>query len=130
MFIDANVFLAAFLDSQEQGIMSKALMAKVAKGEQNAITNVLVVNEVLYIIKGKRGLDEMKSAYRVLISYSHLSIMPIDEKTVAQSMQYMDGGLEVSDAFHAATMKMAGVGTICSYDPHFDKAKGIKRKEP
>jgi len=130
MFIDANVFLAAFLDSQEQGIRSKALMAKVARGEQNAITNVLVVNEVLYIIKGKRGLEEMKSAYRMLISYSHLSIMPIDEKTVAQSMQYMDGGLEVSDAFHAATMKMAGVGTICSYDPHFDKAKGIKRREP
>lgn len=109
---------------------SKALMAKVARGEQNAITNVLVVNEVLYIIKGKRGLEEMKSAYRMLISYSHLSIMPIDEKTVAQSMQYMDGGLEVSDAFHAATMKIAGVGTICSYDEGFDKAKGIKRQEP
>ena len=130
MFIDANVFLAAFLDSQEQGMRSKALMAKVARGEQNAITNVLVVNEVLYIIKGKRGLEEMKSAYRMLISYSHLSIMPIDEKTVAQSMQYMDGGLEVSDAFHAATMKIAGVGTICSYDEGFDKAKGIKRQEP
>lgn len=130
MFIDANVFLAAFLNSQEQGQKSRALMAKIAKGEQNAVTNALVMNEFLFIIREKRGLGEMKRAHRILASHNRLSVMPIDEKVVADSISYMEGGLQVSDAFHAATMKLAGVGTICSYDRGFDRVKGIRRQEP
>ncbi len=130
MFIDTNVFLAAFLDSQAQGQKSRALLARIAKGEQNAVTNALVVNEFMFVIRGKRGLEEMKRAQRILASHSRLSVMPIDEKAVAGSISYMEEGLQVSDAFHAATMTLAGVGTICSYDRGFDKVKGIKRVEP
>jgi len=130
MFIDANVFIAAHLDSQERGNRCRALLAKIAKGEQNAVTNALVINEVLYIIKAARKLDQMKIAHRIIASNVHLSIMPIDEKVIAHSIGYMEQGLEVSDAFHAATMKIAGVGTICSYDGGFDGIEGIKRQEP
>ena len=130
MFIDANIFIAAYLDSQEQGKRSKALLAKIAKGEQNAITNALVVNEVFYKVKELRGIGQVERVHRNLISYAHLSIMPIDDKVIANSITYIKEGLNVSDAFHAATMKNAGVGTICSYDEGFDRARGIRRRVP
>ena len=74
----------------------------------------------------------MERASRILMSYTHLSILPIDVKVAGESIAYMKEGLETSDAFHAATMKFAGVGTICSFDRDFDrlKAKGIERQEP
>jgi predicted nucleic acid-binding protein len=130
MFIDANILIAAYLDSQEQGRKCRNLMAKIESGEQHAITNALVINEMLYVIKAKRKIGEMKRAHRIITSYANLSILSIDEKTIAQAIPYIEAGLEVSDAFHAATMKIAGVGTICSYDDGFDKVKGIQRQEP
>ncbi len=130
MFIDANVFIAAYLDSHEQGQKSLALLAKIAKGEQNAITSALVVNEVFRKIKELRGIEQMERIHRNLLSYEHLSILPIDMKVVSGSISYAREGLGISDAFHAATMKSAGVSTICSYDKDFDKVKGISRQEP
>jgi len=132
MFIDANVLIAAYLDSQGQGAKSRALMSKIATGEQNATTSALVVNELFYKIKETRGVEAVERANRILMSYTHLSILPIDVKVAGESIAYMKEGLGTSDAFHAATMKIAGVATICSFDRDFDrlKAKGIKRQEP
>ena len=130
MFIDANVFIAAYLDSQAQGKKARVLLEKIAKGEQNAITNALVINEVFYRIKEIRGVELMERIHKNISAYTHLSIMPINDKVISSSIEYIRSGLEVSDAFHAATMKIAGVDTICSYDEGFDKVKGIKRQEP
>jgi predicted nucleic acid-binding protein len=130
MFIDSNVFISAFLDSQAPGIAARAFLGKIAKGEQNAITSALVINEVFYKLNEIRGFGQVEKAYRILLSYSHLSIMPIDDKVISNSISYMKEGLEASDAFHAAAMKVAGVSTICSYDKGFDRIKSIKRQEP
>ena len=132
MFIDANVFIMAYLNSQERGKRARAFLAKIARGEQNAITSALVLNEVFNTMLDLKGMGKVESAHRNLQSYAHLTIMPIDVKVAGESLAYMKEGLETSDAFHAATMKIAGVGTICSFDRDFDrlKAKGIKRQEP
>lgn len=130
MFIDANIFIMAYLDSQERGRQSRALLAKIAKGEQNAVTSALVMNEVFFRIKELRGVGYVERIHRNIESYDHLSILPIDAKAISGSIAYMREGLEVSDAFHAATMKSAGVSIICSYDKGFDKVKGTVRQEP
>jgi len=130
MFIDANVFIIAYLDSQERGKRARALLEKIKNGEQNAITSALVMNEALYRLKELRGIEMMERIYRNISSLEHLTILPIDGKVIGASMVYIRGGLDVSDAFHAATMKIAHVDTICSFDEGFDKAKGIRRQTP
>ncbi len=130
MFIDANVFIIAYMDSHERGKRARALLEKIRNGEQNAVTSALVMNEALYRLKELKGIAMMERIYRNISSFENLTILPIDGKTVGASMAYIRDGLEVSDAFHAATMKNANVDVICSFDPHFDKAKGIKRREP
>ena len=130
MFIDANVFIMAYMYSQERGKRARALLERIGKGEQNAITSALVMNEALYKLKELRGIETMERIYRNISSLEHLSILPIDGHVIGASIAYIREGLEVSDAFHAATMKIAGVGTICTYDEGFDRAKGIKRQAP
>jgi predicted nucleic acid-binding protein len=130
MFIDANVFIAAYLDSGEQGKKSKRLLARIAAGEQHAVTSALVINEVFYKIRELRGVLQVERIHRNILSYPHLLIMPIDNQAISASIGYMKEGLGTSDAFHAAVMKIAGVGVICSFDSGFDKVKGIRRQEP
>ncbi len=130
MFIDANIFIVAYLDSQERGRKSRALLAKIASGEQNAVTSALVVNELFFRIKELRGVGYVERIHRNIESYVNLSILPIDAKVIRSSISYMRDGLGVSDAFHAATMKSAGISIICSYDKDFGKVKGITRQEP
>ena len=130
MFIDANVFIYAYTDKLERGKKSKAFLDKVARGEQNATTSALVVNEVLYYMHEARGMGGVEDAHRHIRSMNSLSMLPLDDKVVAVSLEYMRNGLQVTDAFHAATMKLAGIDTICSYDRGFDEKKGIIRKEP
>lgn len=56
MFIDANVFIMAYLDSQERGKRARAFLAKIARGEQNAITSALVLNEVFNTMLDLKGM--------------------------------------------------------------------------
>jgi len=130
MFIDANVFIYAYVDSLERGRKSRALLDKVAKGEQHATTSALVMNEVFHFLQETRGMSGVEDAHKHISSLSALSVLSIDEKTASASVNYMKDGLQATDAFHAATMKLAGIGVICSYDRDFDKVKGIKRQEP
>lgn len=130
MFVDANVFIYAYTDRLEHGKKSREFLNRIAKGEQNAITSALVINEVLYYMQDARGIEGVEDANRHITSMNALSILPIDDKIVSASIPYIKDGLQVTDAFHAATMKLAGVGVICSYDKGFDKVKSIKRQEP
>ncbi|MFA6489475.1 MAG: type II toxin-antitoxin system VapC family toxin [Candidatus Micrarchaeia archaeon] len=130
MFIDANIFIYAYTDSLEKGKKSRALLDRVARGEQHATTSALVINEVFYFLQEARGIAGVEDAHKHVSSLNALSVLPIDEKTAIASIHYIKDGLQVTDAFHAATMKLAGIGVICSYDRDFDKVKGITRQEP
>ena len=50
MFVDANIFMAAALSSGPKADRCREFLAKVEKGEQRAITSVLVLDEVLKVI--------------------------------------------------------------------------------
>ncbi len=130
MFIDANVFIYAYAALDEKGRRSKELLRKISIGEQHATTSALVLNEIFYYFMENEGLPAVEEIRRHIGSLPFLIILPIDNNTANASMEYMRQGLQVTDAFHAATMKIAGISTICSYDKHFDSVKSIKRQQP
>lgn len=129
MFLDANIFIYAYSTSGNQGRDSAALLEKVKEGQQ-ATTSGLVINEVLYYFMAHYGLDGAERVHRSITSLENLTILPVNDRVVAKAMDFIRQGLGVTDAFHAATMSVNHVETICSYDSGFDKAKGIKRQAP
>ncbi len=130
MFIDANVFITYYMSKGKEGERTRLLMKKLSDGEQNACTSSLVINEVCHFFMYHGGLPSVEKIHQQLTSLPNLSILAVDDRIARLSMEFMRGGLDASDSFHAATMKVNSISTICSFDKGFDKVNGIKRQEP
>lgn len=130
MFLDSNVVLHFHLNVGKEGEASKRLYARIFKGEQNVVISPIVLDEVVYHLMQRKGIDYALSAWANTCKIPHLRIAPIDEAVVAHVPDFIRQGLEPHDAFHAAVMKANGISVICSYDKDFDKIKGVKRQEP
>jgi predicted nucleic acid-binding protein len=130
MFIDANVFIHAYISKDTKGRDSKKFLSRLINGEQVAITSPLIFDEVIHVILMNFDKKNAKNVWNNMIKIQNLKIYAIDEKTMSYVMHFIEEGLEPRDAFHAATMYVNGITTICSYDKHFDNIKGIKRQEP
>jgi len=131
MFLDANIFIHAYYDSKnKQSQLSKSLLSRVLSGESNACTSVLVLNEVHYFFLKEFGAEKANKIFSNILNYKNLEILPVNKDTLSFVEQYVNAGLETSDAFHVAVMKANNLSTMCSYDKAFDKIYGVKRQEP
>ena len=130
MFIDANVFITYYMSKSKEGERTRQLMKKLSAGAQNACTSSLVINEVCHFFMHHGGFSQVEKIHQQLTSLPNLSILAVDDRVARLSIEFMRGGLDASDSFHAATMKVNSISTICSFDKGFDKVSGIKRQEP
>lgn len=130
MFLDANVLIHAYDSASHPGPACARLMERIGKGEQQAATSILVVNEVLYFFSQKYDLERAEKVLGYIRHIPNLRILSLEEKDLDRAMECMRAGLETTDAFHMATMKSNGISVICSYDKAFDKMKDIRRQEP
>lgn len=130
MFLDANIFIHAYSEPTQKGRECTLLLEKVKKGEQNATTSGLVVNEVLYYFAVHYGPDKVERVHKSITTLENISMLPVNDRVTAKAIDFIRQGLEITDAFHAATMSVNHIETICSYDGGFDSAKGIKRQVP
>jgi predicted nucleic acid-binding protein len=76
------------------------------------------------------NLEKVEKVHQSITSLENLTILPVNDKVTVKAIDFIRQGMQITDAFHAATMSVNHVETICSYDEGFDKAKGIKRQEP
>ena len=130
MFLDANIFIYAYAASSKEGRDSAALLEKIKQGSQNATTSGLVINEVLYFFITHYSMEKVEKVHQSITSLENLAILSVNDKVTVKAMGFIRNGMEITDAFHAATMNIHHIETICSFDPHFDKAKGIRRQLP
>lgn len=129
MFIDANIFLHSIY-STSQTRRCHAFLRKVESGEQNALTSVMVLDEVLFNLLKRMSIEDSEQVIGKFISLPHLQIVAVSKENFLDSLLFVRQGLDPHDALHAAAMKAQGVSTILSYDKDFDRVKSIKRTEP
>ncbi len=130
MFIDANIFIYAYVSSDKRKMACKAILDKIALGEQHASTSPLAMDEVLYYVLERYGLEKAEGVWERMLRMPNLSILAIDSWVTSHVFSFVKAGLDPRDAFHAACMKANGISTICSYDAGFDKISSINRQEP
>lgn len=132
MFIDANVFIIAALGRDARARRCQDFLRRVESGEQNAITSVLVLDEVLRAVTLRYDNREKSEAIvRKLAATPNLTVCDITLAHFLDSLPHVrSGALDPHDALHAAVMKAQGVSTILSYDKDFGKIKSVKRMEP
>ncbi len=92
-------------------------------------TNLLVIDETLYISKTKYGVPyDVTLDFFKKIVLPYVEAIPIDESDLEAMEGYLiKYDVKPSDAIHLATMEKRSIAHIVSEDEEFDRIKEIRR---
>lgn len=92
-------------------------------------TDVLVLDELLYISKRKYGIPyEVSIEFINSIVMPYITVVPLGEEEFREASDIiLKYGLRPSDALHVGVMKSNGIKLIASEDTDFDKVEDISR---
>ncbi len=92
-------------------------------------TDVLVLDEVIYVSKKKYGIPyniSIEFIESIVLPYVSIISLGEDEYRLASKL-LVEYGLKPSDALHLAAMINNGINVIVSEDREFDKLENVKR---
>lgn len=126
--LDANVFLSAILNQEDEGEKARDLLQKLRKAEIVAVTSALSFNEVFSIVKKHRGFISALKAAKTLLEIPNLTFLEINGQTLWSAYNLAEKyKLDPRDAIHIACALDHAIFTVISENEHFDKVKEIKR---
>jgi len=129
LYLDANVFIYATINTEELGEKARSLLGRIQQGEEKAETSALTFDEVFWAVK-KHNLELAFTAAEAMLNFPNLEIIPADREAVRSALQIIrEYHLAPRDAIHAATAIAEKVDFIVSTDAHFDRIKELKRKK-
>jgi predicted nucleic acid-binding protein len=128
IYLDANVFLNATLNQEEEGEEARNLIRKLQKVEIAAATSALSFDEVFSIVKKHRDFMSALRAAKALLEVPNLAFLEVNDETLWSAYNLAEKyKLDPRDAIHIACALDHAIFTIISEDEHFDKVKEIKR---
>jgi predicted nucleic acid-binding protein len=128
IYLDANVFLNATLNLEDEGEKARNLIQKLQKAEIMASTSSLSFDEVFWVVKKHRGFTSGLRAAKTLLEIPNLTFLGVNDETLWSAYNLSEKYLlEPRDAIHIACAIDHAIFTIISEDKHFDKVKEIKR---
>jgi len=128
IYLDANVFLSAILNQEDEGEKARDLLQKLQKAEIVAATSALSFDEVFSIVKKHRGFISALKAVKTLLEIPNLTFLEINDQTLWSAYNLAEKyKLDPRDAIHIACALDHAIFTIISENEHFDKVKEIKR---
>lgn len=128
LYLDANVFVFAAVNSEEIGGNARAIIRKVQMGEDIAVTSALTWDEVFWAVK-KHSLELAFEVSEAMLNLPNLEIIAVDKELALSALRLMrDCHLAPRDALHAATAIDCGVDCFVTSDADFGKVKELKVK--
>jgi len=130
LYLDANVFIFAALNTGEEGDKAVILLKKIQQGEEKAITSALTFDEVFWEVKRNRGIEKALETADAMLNFPNLEIIPADRGVARSAIQIIkEYNLAPRDAIHAATAIAEKADFIVTTDIHFDRVKELKREK-
>ena len=128
IYIDSNVFIFAAIDRGTAGDEAGELLDLLRKDVLSACTSALTFDELLWIVRKEKGIEESVLACKSVMDIRGLKTVRADKNTVLVALDFIKNyNLKPRDALHMATMKLENINEIISNDSDFDKVKTIKR---
>ena len=129
LYLDANIFIFAALNTETEGAKAVALLAEIQSGKEQAVTSALTFDEVFWEVKRNRGLEKALETAEAMLSFPNLEIVPADKETVLSAIALIRRyNLAPRDALHAATALAEKADCMVTTDAHFGKVKELKIK--
>lgn len=130
LYLDANVFIFAALNTEREGAKALELLMKIEQGEEIALTSALTFDEVFWEVKKGRGTEMAIETAEAMLNLQNLEIIPADKQIDSSALELIRKyNLAPRDAIHAATAIGEKVDWLVSTDAHFDKVKELKRRK-
>jgi predicted nucleic acid-binding protein len=130
IYIDANVFVLAALNTERTGNEARALLRRVQEGDLEAASSALSFDELVWVVKRNRTLDDAITSGEAFLDMPGLKLVNLDADLLAKSLALMrEYRLDPRDSIHAASALKEEAEAIISTDRHFDRFKEIKRRD-
>lgn len=134
-FLDSSVFLHAYLKPSRElrpfeenvKVKAKEIIVKVNSGEENVLTTVIHLSEVVNLIESRIGLSESIGFLAKIFSMRNIVVADVSKedygKALAISSRYH---VSVNDALAYVKMGEHGINEIYTFNKHFKNLPGIK----
>ena len=133
-FLDANILLRHLTnDDPERGRACFALIQAIEQGKLSVWISDLVIAEVVFVLSNKDTYSLARETIRdLLLPLISLPGIKLPHKRLYHRVfeLYIVAGIDYIGAYHVALMEWRGAAEILSYDKHFDRIKGLQRREP
>jgi len=134
-FIDASVFLYAFLKPQK--VLSKSMLelkenakrilTRINEGE-DVITTVIHLSEIANILETRTSKVKSAEYIEAILSKQTIHVYDVDVASYAEAvLKAKEEGLGVNDALAPIFVEKLGISEIYSCNKDFDKIKWVKR---
>ncbi len=128
VYLDANVFIYAATDTGRSGICAVQILEAVQAGKVHALTSVLTLDEITFVVKKLRDLPTAITLGKSFLQLNNLEIAPATIETAAVALEAMEQySFLPRDALHYATARMHTASVIVTEDQDFNKIQGLKR---
>ncbi len=127
LYLDANIFIFAALNTDKEGPKAVALLAKIQSGEDKAVTSALTFDEVFWEVKRNRGLEKALETAEAMLNFPNLEIIDATRELALSALGLIrELHLAPRDALHAATALAEKVDCMVTCDAHFGRVKELK----
>ena len=130
-FLDTNVFLRHLReDHPDLSPKATAIFGRIERGELKVRTSDTVIFETVFSLQRSynQPRDRIADALLPLIELPGI-ILPGKRVYRRGFALYGSSPLGFADCYHVALMEVLGITEILSFDAHFDRVPGIKRRE-
>lgn len=125
-YIDTNVFIYAFINSEILGKLCRAIINNLHVGKIIGFTSCLTFDEFLWAVK-KIKPDSFIDMGKDLLDLN-IKFIDVDKIILHHALDMiLKYKLKPRDAIHAATMELNNIYNLISEDSDFDRIDWIKR---
>ena len=130
IYLDANVFVYAALNTQQVGDAARALLRDVQSGKVEAASSALSFDELTWAVKKNRAQEDSVAAGEAFLNMPRLKLVEVDADLLASALKMMrQYSLDPRDSVHAASALDAGADVVVSADKHFDRVEEVRRRD-
>ena len=131
VFVDSNVPM--YVAGQDHPFKTPCaeFMRAVARRTIDAVSDVEVLQEILYRYHAIQQLDIGFAVFETLVAtIPMIHPVSLEDLLAAKAVLMHHPGVQPRDAIHVAVMQRTGIRTVVSYDRHFDQIGAVARVTP
>lgn len=128
-FIDANIFIYAFLKPKKEPPenvrrikeRAKAILTRISEGER-VVTTVVHLSEVANVIESRGGKEKAAKVVLAVLTSENIEVLPVSPGDYLKaSLIAEERNLGVNDALAYVKMNELGIEEIYTFDRDFEK---------